>query len=337
MKAYRVVPGQDIAGLERVDLASGPLGPLEVRVRVRAVSLNYRDLMVVRGHYPVGSDRPMVPVSDGAGEVLEVGSAVQRFQPGDRVVTTFFQGWQAGERPAGVAQTALGGRIDGVLAEEVVLSENGLLPVPESLDFLQAATLPVAAVTAWTSLFVHGRARAGDSVLLLGTGGVSVWALQLAKAAGLHVLLTSSSDAKLARARTLGADELINYRDNPEWQDEVLRRTGGRGVDLVLEVGGAGTLERSVAATRDGGAVALIGVLAGLGRAFDPLPILFGGKRLEGVLVGNAEHQQQLQRFLTMTRIEPVIDRVFGFDEVPQAFACLASGGHFGKVVVRLD
>lgn len=337
MKAYRIVPGQDIAGLERVDIEARPLGPREVRVRMRAVSLNFRDLMLVRGWYPSGSNARPVPTSDGAGEVLEVGAAVRRFRPGDRVVTTFFQGWRSGERPAGVSQIALGAHLDGVLAEQVVLDEDGLLPQPATLDFQQAATVPVAGVTAWTALFHHGAARPGDTVLLLGTGGVSVWALQLAKAAGLRVVLTSSSDAKLARARSLGADELINYRDTPQWQDEVLRRTGGRGVDLVLEVGGAGTLDRSVAATRDGGRVALIGVLAGLGQGFDPMPLLLGGKRLEGVLVGSAEHQSELQRFVEQRGIEPVIDREFGFHEVPQAFAYLASGGHFGKVVVRLD
>ncbi|AKJ29090.1 zinc-dependent alcohol dehydrogenase family protein [Caldimonas brevitalea] len=334
MKAYRTGTGAE-AGLQWVDLAPRALGAHEVRVRMQAVSLNYRDVMVASGHYPVAVGQPIL-ASDGAGEVVEVGSEVSRFRVGDRVVTTFFQDWASGPQPARAELTALGAAIDGVLAEEVVLGEQGLLPVPAHFNARQAATLPVAGVTAWTSLFVHGGARPGDTVLLLGTGGVSIWALQLAKAAGLRVIITSSSDDKLAQARALGADRTVNYRRHPEWQDEVLKLTDGLGADLTVEVGGAGTLPRSIAATRVGGTIALVGVLTGMGESINPLPLLIGAKRLQGVLVGSREHQEQLQRFVATSGLAPVIDRVFPFAQAPEALAYLKSGQHFGKVLIEI-
>jgi len=268
--------------------------------------------------------------------VVEVGSGVRDFKPGDRVVSTFFQTWTSGERPPGMANRALGGAIDGVLAEEVVLSQEGILPIPEGLDYSEAATLPVAAVTAWTSLFVEGRAKPGDTALLLGTGGVSIWALQLAKAAGLRTVITSSSDEKLQRAHALGADVTINYRTHPAWEKEVLRLTRGEGAHVTVEVGGAGTLARSVEATRIGGTIALVGVLTGVAADFNPFPLLLGAKSLTGILVGSREHQTQLQRFVEVVGIKPVVDRVFGFADASAAYAHLQSGQHFGKLVIAL-
>ncbi|MDB5801286.1 MAG: NADPH:quinone oxidoreductase [Rhodocyclales bacterium] len=336
MKAYRITPGAGLQSLERVELKSAPLAAREVRVRIRAVSLNYRDLMIATGSYPLPAGFSPIAASDGAGDVLEVGSAVRDFKVGDRVVTTFFQTWPSGERPANSGHLALGGAIDGVLAEEVVLSQHGLLPIPAHLDYLEAATLPVAAVTAWTSLFVAGRAQPGNTALLLGTGGVSIWALQVAKAAGLRTVITSSSDEKLERARGLGADETINYRTHPAWEQEVLRLTQGEGAHVTVEVGGAGTLARSVAATRAGGTIALVGVLTGVAADFNPFPLLFGAKSLTGILVGSREHQAQLQRLVETKQIRPVIDRVFSFAETPAAYAHLQSGQHFGKLVIAM-
>jgi NADPH:quinone reductase-like Zn-dependent oxidoreductase len=238
MQAYRILPGATIAGLERFDRETLSPAAREVRVRIRAVSLNYRDLMLARGTYLVSSDKPVIPCSDGAGEVIAVGSEVTRFRPGDRAAGAFFPGWIEGAPTPAKTARSLGGNVDGMLAEEVILPEEALVAIPPHLDFAEAATLPCAGVTAWNTLFVEGGLKPGDSVLLLGTGGVSIWALQLAKAAGLGTILTSSSDEKLERARALGADHLINYRTTPEWQDEVRHLTGGRGVDLVVEVGG---------------------------------------------------------------------------------------------------
>lgn len=335
MQAYRVVPGQDMAGLEVVELQSAPLKPHDLRVRVHAVSLNYRDLMVLKGQYRGVKTGGVVPSSDGAGEVIAVGAAVQRFAVGDRVVGSFFPHWQQGEPTPQNTGGALGGEGDGMLAEEVTRSEEAWVAIPAHLSYAEAATLPCAAVTAWNALFVTGRAKPGDSVLLLGTGGVSIWAMQLAKAAGLRVLITSSSDEKLARARTLGADEVINYRQQPEWQDEVLRLTEGRGVDLVLEVGGKDTLLRSLASARMGGTVAIIGGVSGFDGQISPAMLIGGAKRLAGVFVGSRAMLEEVCRFASVAQIHPVIDRRFAFAQAHEAFELMAQAGHFGKIVVE--
>ncbi|MEJ6007051.1 NAD(P)-dependent alcohol dehydrogenase [Paucibacter sp. AS339] len=336
MQAYRVVPGQNLAGLERVNLPSAPLGPQEVRVRVHAVSLNYRDLMVVKGQYRAVKAAGVVPGSDGAGEVIAVGSAVQRWAVGDRVVGSFFPQWQQGSPTPQNTGGALGGEGDGMLAEEVTWHEEAWVAIPAHLSYAEAATLPCAAVTAWNALFVEGRVKPGDTVLLLGTGGVSIWALQLAKAAGLRVLITSSSDEKLDRARALGADEVINYRTHPEWQDEVLRLTAGRGVDLVLEVGGKDTLLRSLNSARMGGTVAIIGGVSGFDGQINPAMLIGGAKRLAGVFVGSRAMLEEVCRFTAVAQIQPVIDRRFAFAQAREAFELMEQAGHFGKIVIEV-
>lgn len=338
MQAYRLLAGSQIAGLQRVEAPARAPAPHEVCVRIRAVSLNFRDLMLARGWYPNASSEPVVPCSDGAGEVIAVGSAVRGFKPGDRVVSVFSPYWLDGEpTPANVVDS-LGGAVDGVLAQEVTLPETAWLKMPAHLDFVEAATLPCSGVTAWNAMFAYNRLRPGATVLLLGTGGVSIIALQLAHAAGLRSIITSSSDDKLERARQLGADLTINYRKTPEWQDEVRRLTEGAGADLVLEVGGEGTLSRSVAATRMHGEVVLIGGVTGFGGGdFNPIALMLGSQMMRGVYVGSRHMAEELYRLVEVRGIKPVVDRVFGFAQAQEAYEYLASGQHFGKVAIRVD
>jgi NADPH:quinone reductase-like Zn-dependent oxidoreductase len=256
-----------------------------VRVRVHAVSLNYRDLMITWGVYPIASDPPPLAVADGAGEVIEIGQEVTRFKVGDRVAIPYFPDWIDGDPTSQSVHKVPGATIDGVLAEEIVVEESLLISVPAWLEYTEAACLPCAGVTAWNALFVAAAAKPGNTVLLLGTGGVSIWALQLAKAAGLRSIITSSSNEKLQRARALGADHTINYRDNPEWQSEVLRLTGERGVDVTVEVGGEGTLGRSIASTRLGGTVSVVGGVNGFSTTLGLTPVLVRATRLIGIFV----------------------------------------------------
>ncbi|MDT8439783.1 MAG: NAD(P)-dependent alcohol dehydrogenase [Wenzhouxiangellaceae bacterium] len=311
-------------------------GRRQVTVRVQAVSLNFRDLMTVKGDYNPRQPLPLIPCSDGAGEVVEVGADVTRVQPGDRVAGIFAQRWLGGEPPAEARGSTLGGPLDGMAAEYVVLDEDGVVPVPEHLDLEQAATLPCAAVTAWNAVVEQGRVRAGDTVLVLGTGGVSIFALQFARAAGARVIVTSSSDDKLERARALGADAGINYREHPDWYKRVLELTDGRGVDQVVEVGGAGTLQQSVNAVRIGGTISVIGVLSGVKSELDVRPVLMKGVRLHGVFVGPREMFEAMNRAIALHRIEPVIDSRFEFDAFREALEHMAAGRHFGKIVVRV-
>jgi NADPH:quinone reductase-like Zn-dependent oxidoreductase len=334
MKAYRLTVGGGIPGLELVDVATPELGPSEVRVRVRAVSLNYRDLLMVRGSYLAAPGRKLVPASDGAGEVIAVGTSVSRFKIGDRVATTFFPNWLDGAPTPEKTAQAWGGSIDGVLAQEIVVNEQGLVSVPRHLDFNEAATLTCAGVTAWNALFIAAGLKAGDSVLLLGTGGVSIWGLQLAKASGLQAVITSSSDEKLARAKQLGADVTINYRSTPEWHEQVLGTTGG--VHLVIEVGGTGTLKRSVAATRMGGTIAIVGGVSGFGGDFEPFALIGGSRRLSGIFVGSRQMMEDMNRLIEVAAMRPVVDRIFPFESAREAFAFLEAGQHFGKVVIQV-
>jgi len=337
MHAYQITPGGGIDSLEAIKLPKRPLQFHEVRVKVHAVSLNYRDLMVAQGTYPTSGEGAVVPGSDAAGEVIEVGPGVERFRVGDRVATAFFPEWEEGKVTPGKTAVTLGAGGKGVLSEELVIHEGGLAAVPAHLSYEEAATLTCAGVTAWNALFVEGGVKAGDTVLLLGTGGVSIWALQLAKAAGVRTIVTSSSDSKLERARELGADVLINYRKTPEWQEEVLRATNGEGVDLVLEVGGQDTLARSIASASMGGKVAVIG---GLGGGFDTsiqlLGIVIGGKSMSGIYVGSRAMQEDLSRLVAQRQIKPVVDRVFDIHQAREAYQHLASGNHFGKVVISV-
>ena len=314
-------------------------GPFELLLDMKAWSLNYRDLAMPRGGYPgnekVRTEPPLVPLSDGAGVVLEVGAGVTRFSPGDRVMTSFFQDWPSGALDARSKATALGGAIDGVLAERVVLREGGCVRMPASLDFVEAATLPCAGVTAWASL-AAAQTRPGQTVLLLGTGGVSLFGLQLARGFGARAYVTSSSDQKLAKVAELGASTGINYSNLPEWQERVLELTDGVGVDHVLEVGGAGTLERSLASTRVGGTVSLIGVLTGVpDNNPSVMDALFRGITLRGIYVGSRQALEDLARAVDTLSIRPVVDRVFDFDDVPAAYRYLKSKQHVGKVAIR--
>lgn len=336
MLAYQILPGQNIDGLQCVELPQRALGAGEVRVKVHAVSLNFRDLAVAAGNYIADVDDPIIPCSDGAGEVIEVGAGVKRFRPGDRVAAAFFPCWIDGPSTADKIRHALGGDVDGMLAQEVCMDESALAPIPDGVDFVDAATLPCAGVTAWNAMFVTHRVKPGDTVLLLGTGGVSILGLQLAKAAGLRIVITSSSDEKLRRARELGAHHAINYRSTPEWHEEVLRATGGVGADIVLEVGGKGTVNRSVAAAAMNGTVAVIGGVSGFGGDVNPAALLAGAKRLAGVYVGSRCMLENLMCFVQVAGIKPVVDRVFTFDQAREAFRYMESGSHFGKVVVAV-
>jgi NADPH:quinone reductase-like Zn-dependent oxidoreductase len=307
----------------------------EVLVRVRAASVNYRDLAVVGGLYNPALPLPFVPLSDGAGEVAAVGEGVTRFRAGDRVVGAFHQGWLAGElTPEALAAGQLGSPLGGVLAEYVVLPEQGLVRAPEHLSFEEAATLPIAGVTAWSALFGDRPVRAGDTVLVQGTGGVAAFAIQLARAAGARVIVTSSSDAKLARDRELGATDGINYRTTPGWEERARELTGGRGPDLIVDI--AGELARSVAAVRAGGQVTAVGFLAGAETPVQIVPLLVKDVRIEGVSVGSRAHFEALNRALEQHKIHPVVDRVFPFEQAREALAALREATHVGKLVIRV-
>jgi NADPH:quinone reductase-like Zn-dependent oxidoreductase len=334
MRVYELQE-RGIDGIVMVDRPKPKPGPTDVVVRVKAVSLNYRDLIVLRGDN--GPRRPnMVPVSDGVGEVVRVGSRVSRFTIGERVAGIFMQGWLGGRLQPESEATGLGGAIDGMLAEYVVLNEEGLVRVPEHLTDEEAATLPCAGVTAWNALFATGNVRAGDSVLIQGTGGVSIFAIQFARLAGARVLVTSSSDQKLGQARRLGAEVTHNYRTNPEWDRWALEVTAGAGVDHVIEVGGPETFARSLNAVRREGTVSVIGVLTGESGNVSTADIMWKQIRVTGVLVGSREVFEQMNEAIVASGLRPVIDRVFRFEEARDAYRYLESGGHFGKVVIRV-
>jgi NADPH:quinone reductase-like Zn-dependent oxidoreductase len=334
MKTWRVVAGSGIDGLALGEAAPSRPAPTQVRVRVHATTLNFRDLMILRGPYPVSTQGPLVPGSDGAGEVVEVGGAVTRFKVGDRVTTSFFPNWVDGRMTRAGIAGALGGGDVGTFSGEILLDERALVKSPAHLDFAQAAALTCAGTTAWNALFVSGGIKPGDTVLLLGTGGVSIWALQLAKAAGARVIITSSSDEKLARARAMGADAGINYMQLPDWGNEVKNLTEGEGADLVLEIGGEKTFAQSLAAVRMQGTIAVIGGVTGLGGSMVPRQLVGVAVRMQGVYVGSRVMHEDLARFVEVAQIRPVIDRVFPSAEVPEAFRYLAAGRHFGKVAI---
>jgi len=335
MKAYELQAREGFDALTLVDRPAQELGPTKVRVRVRAVSLNFRDLGMARGARK--RSRPVVPVSDGAGEVIAVGEKVNRRKVGDRVAANFFPTWIDGELGETHHANALGGSIDGMLREEVVLDEQAWVTIPEHLSFEEAATLPCAGVTAWNALFEAARLQPGDTVLVQGTGGVSIFALQLARAAGATVILTSSSDAKRERARLLGAAHTIDYRATPAWGEAARNWTGGRGVDIGIEVGGPGTFDQTVAALRFGGTVSILGVLTGTKGEINTYAVFYKVARIHGVYVGSVRMFEALNRALEAATLQPIIDQVFPFEEARAAYEHLASGAHFGKVVIRLE
>jgi NADPH:quinone reductase-like Zn-dependent oxidoreductase len=337
MKVYEVQTGAtSLDGLRPGERPDPQPGAHEIMIRVRATSLNYRDQMVVTGNYFGGPvSRNLIPLSDGAGEVAAVGPGVARFKTGDRVAGTFFQTWISG--PPTERHPALGSPLDGTLAEYIVLHEDGVVAIPNTLSFEEAATLPCAGVTAWNALMVSGKpVKPGDTVLCLGTGGVSMAGLLFAKAAGARVIVTSSSDEKIQRACELGASDGINYKRFPDWHREVHRLIGGRGVDHILENGGAGSLNRSFEAVAFGGKVALIGFLAGREGNVNPAILMMKYGVMVGIGVGSRAMFEDMNRAIDLNKIKPVVDKVFPFDQAADAYRCQASGDFMGKVVVTI-
>jgi hypothetical protein len=319
--------------VERETPTGDALKEREALIRVHAVSLNYRDLALSRNPR---QQTPIIPLSDGAGEVIAVGEGVSMVAVGDRVAGNFFPVWRDGPMRGEYHASALGGGSDGMLTEYKILPESALVKLPDNLSYEEAATLPCAAVTAWNCLFEQGNLQAGQTVLLLGTGGVSVFGLQFAKMAGAKVILTSSSDAKREKARQMGADETVNYKTTPDWDREVWNLTGKRGVDHVLEVGGAGTLEKSLASMTYGGHIALTGVLTGFEARTNPWLITGRSLHVNGVYVGSVAMFERMLAAMTQNQIRPVIDRVFPFEQAPDGLRYLQSGSHFGKIVITL-
>lgn len=333
MKAWVIDGGFGLDQLKMIERPDPRPGHGQIVVRVRAVSLNYRDLLVVKGMYNPKMALPRIPCSDGAGEVVDVGSGVNRVKLGDRVAAIFHQKWLAGGFSDNYGQSSLGGDLDGMLAEKVLLSEEGVVSIPDHLSFQEAATLPCAAVTAWNAL-IGGGLVAGDTVLIQGTGGVSLFALQFARLSGARVLITSKSDRKLQRAIELGAAAGINYQKQPDWEKWCRTQTGS-GVDHAVEVGGAGSLEKSIRAARSGGHIALIGVLDG-GGTINPLPLLMKSIHLRGIFVGSRTMFEAMNRAISVHQLRPIIDCQFPFQEFPQALNRMESGAHFGKIVVDI-
>jgi NADPH:quinone reductase-like Zn-dependent oxidoreductase len=333
MRAYRFGEfGLDNLKLESTD--SPRPGPGEVLVDIKAISLNYRDLLVIKGLYNPKLKLPAVPLSDGAGVISAVGEGVERVRVGDRVTSHFVSGWIDGLFHGQYVGTTLGLPKAGLAAEQVVLPAEAVVPIPGGYDFAQAATLPIAALTAWSALVTKGQLAAGQTVLTLGTGGVAIFTLQFAKAMGATVIITSGSDEKLERARQLGADHTINYRARPDWEKAVLEITDRAGVDLTVETAGGGTLDRSLAATRAGGTVALLGALTGLKAQINVGLILMKELHVAGILVGSRAAFEAMNRFIEQHDVKPVIDRTFPFDQLPDALQYMESGRHLGKIVV---
>ncbi len=335
MKAYEINEfGIDNLAIVERDEPQAQAG--EVLVKFHAASLNYRDLMMVKGAYNPKLKTPLVPLSDGAGEVVAVGNAVTKWKVGDRVCPIFMQGWTDGAIDFQKARTALGGDADGCLREFGAFDEKGLTRIPDHLSYQEAATLPCAGVTAYNALFHSGGLKPNESVLLQGTGGVSIFALQFASVHGARTIITSSSDEKLQRAKELGADDLINYKTTEDWDKAVLDLTEKRGVDHVVEVGGAGTMQKSVNAVKMGGDVSVIGVLSGKGD-FNPTSLLMKTVKLQGIYVGSRQMFEQMNLMLCQyNHLKPVIDKVFEFDQVQEALKYMESGSHFGKIVVKI-
>ncbi|WP_448952547.1 zinc-dependent alcohol dehydrogenase family protein [Labrys neptuniae] len=335
MKAI-IIDGEP--GLDNLRLVDRPM-PVprrqEVVVRVRATALNYRDLEIVRGSYHTRFALPLIPVSDGVGEVVAIGEDVTRVKIGDRVCSTFWQRWVGGSFDMAEPSYQRGGPLDGLLADYATLDEQAVVAAPAHLNDLEAATLPCAGVTAWHSLFTEGRLQPGDTVLTLGTGGVSLFALQFAVNAGARVIVTSSSDDKIERAKALGAAAGVNYRTDPDWSSAVLDLTGGRGVDHVLEVGGPQSFAHSLKAVRFGGQISVIGYLGGTEGLINPLDIFRRQVSVRGIPVGSRASFQAMVKAMEAGKIRPVIDRCFAWTEIAPALRHLETGAHFGKIVLQ--
>jgi len=335
MKAFQLTALTGPGALRVAELPEPKPARGQVLVRVRATSLNFRDLLVSDGRYG-NVALPLIPLSDGAGEIAAVGEGVTRWKTGDRVAGTFFQGWPSGPFRREMANTALGGALNGTLAGYVALSAEGVVAIPPHLSFAEAATLPCAALTAWQALVTRGNVSADETVLLLGTGGVSIFALQFAKMHGARVIITSSSDEKLARAKKLGANETINYRSTPDWEEEVFRHTDKAGVDHVVEVGGAGTFVKSLRSVAPGGQVHLVGGVSGFTGEVPLGEIIRKLVNVRGIYVGSRAMFEAMNRAITLHQTKPVIDRVFEFADAPAAYQYQQSGKHFGKVVISM-
>jgi NADPH:quinone reductase-like Zn-dependent oxidoreductase len=338
MQAYEARDAaRGIDGLELVERPMPQPGAAEVLVRIRTVTLNYRDLLMVKAGYGSRQKFPLTPVSDAAGTVEAVGPGVSRFKPGERVFNSFFPNWFGGGPNEEKFAGAPGGQVDGVLSQYHVFPQHVLLHAPAHLSDIEAAALPCAGLTAWSAVVKFGAVAPGDVVLTQGSGGVSLFALQFAKLAGARVIATSSSADKIEKLRKLGADETINYRANPEWGKQARALTAGRGVDLVVEVGGAGTLNESIRATRFGGMLAMIGVLAGPANDLRLPLVVMQQIRLQGVTVGSLEDLQAMVAAISQHRMRPVVEKTFPFAAAPDAFRYMAEGKHFGKVAITLD
>ena len=334
MKAYEISQ----FGIENLNIVESEMpvpAAHEVLVKLHAASLNFRDVMVVKGQYNPKMRLPSVPFSDGAGEIVEVGESVIKWKVGDRVCSTIIPAWIDGGPTAAKSKSAIGAGNDGVLQEYRAFNEESIVRAPGHLSFDEAATLTCAALTAWNALVVSGKIKSGDTVLTLGTGGVSVFAVQFAKHFGAKVIATSGSDEKLEKIKQLGANETINYRTTPDWDKAVLELTGGIGVDHVIEVGGMGTLQRSVKAVRVGGHIALIGALDMSGD-FNPVPVFMKGIRVQGIFIGSRTMFEEMNAEIAASKLKPVIDRTFDFKQVREALKYMESGSHFGKIVVRI-
>ena len=339
MKAY-VIPQnpQNEELWQEIEIPEPEVGAGEVLIKVRATSLNYRDILIAKNKYGSPNSPNLIPLSDGAGEIIAVGAGVSRWKTGDRVVGSFFTHWRSGSFKADFHNAALGGSASGMLAQYVVLPADGVLRMPAHLSFEEASTLPCAAVTAWNALMESGpRLTPGSSILTLGTGGVSIFALQFAKAAGLEVFSTTSSDEKGKRLLSLGAREVINYKEHPEWDKQIQLATGNQGVDHVVEVGGAGTLPKSMSAVRFGGTISLIGVLTGADGQVNPLALLHKSIRAQGIYVGSTAMFESMNATLEKLEIRPVIHQVFEFSQAVTALNSFRSAQHVGKVVIRVD
>ena len=337
MRAYQLPKGgAGVDALVEVERPQPKPAHRQVLVKVKACSLNFRDFAIARGTYRMGVRDNLIPLSDGAGEVAEIGAAVTRVKVGDRVAGNFFQRWSGGEPSAESHKSALGGGIDGMLAEYIVLEEDGVVKIPAHLSLEEGATLPCAAVTVWHAMMEHAKLKAGDTVLLQGTGGVSIFGLQFAKAMGIRAVIISSSDAKLTRAQSLGAAFGINYKTTPDWDKAAIEFTGGVGVDHVVEVGGAATLTRSFGALRSGGKITLIGGLSGGATELNPGLIFSRRANVQGISVGSTQMFEAINRAVEANAIKPVIDKVFPFAEAKAAYHHMASGAHFGKIVIRV-
>jgi NADPH:quinone reductase-like Zn-dependent oxidoreductase len=336
MRAWEITTGD---GVDTLNMAERPVpepGPGQVAIKVHASSINYRDLTMIEDPISRGLPLPTVPNSDAAGEITAVGAGVTKFKAGDKVMSCFFEEWPGGPISQAAMDSALGGARQGVLAEHVVLDAGGVIAMPAHLSFSEAATLPCAGLTAWHALTRPAPVKPGETVLLLGTGGVSVFAQQFCNIMGARTIVTSSSDEKINRMWELGAGDAINYRTTPEWDARVLELTNGVGVDRVIEVGGPGTLQRSINAVRVGGAISLIGVLTGGGGEIVPTSLMRKSISLRGIYVGSYDMFEEMNRAITAHELNPVVSETFAFENARAAYHRMRSAGHFGKMVIEV-